>query len=1025
MLRHVETKSVSPVFVGRSTELDTLNTALARAAAEPQALLIGGEAGVGKTRLVEEFAAAARRRGAIVALGGCVEIGADGLPFAPFSTALRQLRRALPDQLAAAASGQEEELARLLPEIGTATREDRRDEQGVARLFELTARLLERVAADHTVVLVLEDLHWADASTRHLLAYLFRTLRTGRLVVLATYRSDDIHRRHPLRPLLAELDRLRTVQRVELGRLNREEVHRQIAGILAREPDPDRVDDIFERSDGNAFFVEELAVAADEGCCTGLPDSLRDLLLVRVEALPESAQRVARIVAEGGSTVEDRLLAAVARLTEDDLIEALRAGVNAGILAPAPDRDGYRFRHSLVREAVSDDLLPGERSRLNRRYAEALEACPTLVPADERVTRLASYWYHAHDAAKALPAVLDASVEARRRHAYSEQLGLLERAMELWDAVPDAVRATLRPLDHAEVHPPPPPEGRGGTPSGRDPATAPLRYLDLMAEAAVAGRLCGERERSMKITKRALRLLDEDPDPLRAAWFWVQRSRLTQALARGDGWAELGTAQDLVRGLPPSEVHAEVLASAANWSMLHEPGPEAMAAAERAVEYARMVGAHDIELNARLTLGGLMVDAGDIATGLAEMYEVKDRATELGVDMVVARAHVNLPSVLEGVGRSEEAAALLHEGVHVTRRLGLLDSEGWVWGNLAESLHSLGRWDEAARAAANAQRLERSAKPRAGGSMRLAYLAYDRGDVAEAARRLADARTFFGTHDPMPQYALPMKWVAVGIAAAEGRLADARAELLAVLDAGLPPGTQRYGWPLLLAVTAAEADAHGDPATEPGRPEILDRIRTAARTLATGVPVWKAYDLWLRAELLRAEGRPAPDEWSAAVEAVEPLGRPYDLARVRFRLAEALLATGAGDDERARATELLRLATALADHLGAAPLARSAGLLAQRARLALAPAPRDRTPADPADALGLTSRERDVLRLVTAGRTNRRIAEELFISPKTASVHVSHILAKLGVSGRGEAAAVAHRLGLFAPETGARPAAGQ
>ncbi|MFF5159701.1 AAA family ATPase [Streptomyces sp. NPDC000348] len=1024
MLRRVETKSVSPVFVGRSTELDTLDTALARATAEPQALLVGGEAGVGKTRLVEEFAAAARRRGAVVALGGCVEIGADGLPFAPFSTALRQLRRELPDQLAAAASGQEEELARLLPEIGTAAREARRDEQGVARLFALTARLLERVAADHTVVLVLEDLHWADASTRHLLAYLFRTLRTGRLVVLATYRSDDIHRRHPLRPLLAELDRLRTVQRVELGRFNREEVARQMAGIMAREPDPDRVDDIFERSDGNAFFVEELAVAADEGCCTGLTDSLRDLLLVRVEGLPESAQRVARIVAEGGSTVEDRLLAAVARLTEDDLIEALRAGVNAGILAPAPDRDGYRFRHSLVREAVSDDLLPGERSRLNRRYAEALEADPTLVPADERVTRLASYWYHAHDAAKALPAVLDASVEARRRHAYSEQLGLLERAMELWDAVPDTVRATLRPLDHAEVYPPPLPEGRGGTPSGRDPGTPPLRYLDLMAEAAVAGRLCGERERSMKITKRALRLLDEDPDPLRAAWFWVQRSRLAQSLARGDGWAELGTAQDLVRGLPPSEVHAEVLASAANWSMLHEPGPEAMAAAERAVEYARMVGAPDIELNARLTLGGLMVDAGDIDTGLAEMYAVKDRATELGVDMVVARAHVNLPSVLEGVGRSEEAAGLLREGVHVTRGLGLPDSEGWVWGNLAESLHSLGRWDEAARAAANAQRLEQSAKPRAGGSMRLAYLAYDRGDLAEAARRLAEARAFFGTHDPMPQYALPMKWVALGIAAAEGRLTDARAELLDALDTGLPPGTQRYGWPLLLAATTVEADAHGDPAAAPGRPEILERIRRAAKTLAAGVPVWKAYGLWLRAELLRAEGEPEPDAWSAAVAAVEPLERPYDLARVRFRLAEALLATGAGDDERARATELLRLVTAVADHLGAAPLARSATLLAQRARLPLPPASRAPAPADPADALGLTSRERDVLRLVAAGRTNRRIAEELFISPKTASVHVSNILAKLGVSGRGEAAAVAHRLGLFAAETGARPTVG-
>ncbi len=210
----------------------------------------------------------------------------------------------------------------------------------MARLFELTARLLERVAARHTVVLVLEDLHWADASTRHLIAYLFRTLRTGRLVVLATYRSDDIHRRHPLRPLLAELDRLRTVRRLELGRFTRDEVGRQIAGILAHEPDPGQVDAIFERSDGNAFFVEELAVAAHEGSCTGLTDSLRDLLLVRVEALPESAQRVARLVAEGGSTVEYRLLAAVAQLAEDDLIEALRSAVNAHILLPAPDGDG-------------------------------------------------------------------------------------------------------------------------------------------------------------------------------------------------------------------------------------------------------------------------------------------------------------------------------------------------------------------------------------------------------------------------------------------------------------------------------------------------------------------------------------------------------------------------------------------------------------------------------------------------------------------------------------------------------------
>ncbi|MFI8242109.1 AAA family ATPase [Streptomyces sp. NPDC085866] len=1004
MLGPVETRSVSPVFVGRTDELDTLNDALARAAAgEPQALLLGGEAGVGKTRLVEEFAAAACRRAAAVAVGGCVEIGADGLPFAPFSTALRALREALPEEFASAGAGQEEELARLLPELGEAT-SSRHDEQGMARLFELTARLLERVAAAHTVVLVLEDLHWADASTRHLLAYLFRTLRTGRLLVLATYRADDIHRRHPLRPLLAELDRLRTVRRLELARFTREEVGRQIAGIRAAEPDPAQVDEIFERSDGNAFFVEELAVAATEGCCTGLTDSLRDLLLVRVEALPESAQGVARIVAEGGSTVEYRLLAAVSQLVEDDLIEALRAAVGANILTATSGGDGYRFRHSLVREAVADDLLPGERSRLNRRYAEAVETDPTLVPADARVMRLASYWYHAHDAARALPAVLDASVVARRRHAYTEQLRLLERAMELWDSAPEEVRAALRPVDYTDVYPP----------CGCDPATTPLRYLDLMAEAAVAGRFCGERERALKIAKKALRLLQDEHDPLRAAWFWVQRSRLVQALARGDGWQELANAQDLVRGLPPSEVHADVLANVAGWSMLHQPGSEAFAAAERAVEYARMVDARDIELNAQLTLGALMVDSGDVETGLAEMARVKQAALQEGVAHVVGRAYVNLPSELDSVGRSREAVPILREGLVFARRFGLLDSEAWIWGNLSDSLYALGKWDEAAEAAAGALGSAASAKPRGAGALRLAHIALARGDAAEAGRQLSIALTHYGSHDPMPQVLLPVGRITVGVAAEEGRLLDARVELNRALAAGFPPGTQRYGWPLLLAAATAEADARALPAAADGRADVLDKLAEAARKLATGAPVWDAYERWTRAELHRARGTDTAAVWSDVVTDFECLDRPYDLARVRRRLAQALLEEAAGDDERDRATELLRLAGAVADHLGARPLADAVGRLAQRARLTLTHTPRKAL--DPAENLGLTSRERDVLRLVSAGRTNRQIAEELFISPKTASVHVSNILSKLGVAGRGEAAAVAHRLGLFPAE---------
>ncbi|MFI7011424.1 AAA family ATPase [Streptomyces sp. NPDC050145] len=1033
MLGAVETRSVSPVFVGRADELGTLDTALTRAAAgEPQALLLGGEAGVGKTRLVEEFAAGACRTGAVVVTGGCVEIGADGLPFAAFSTALRGLRRALPGEVDAAAAGREVELARVLPELadrpavpgaagGPAAeprgRDGHGDETATARLFELTVRLLERVAADRTVVVILEDLHWADASTRHLLSYLFRTLRGGRLVVVATYRSDDVHRRHPLRPLLAELDRLRTVTRIELGRLNRAEVARQVAGIIADEPQRTVVDDIFRRSDGNAFFVEELAVSAAQGCATGLTDSLRDILLVRVESLPEPAQGIARICAEGGSTVEYALLAAVARLGEDELIEALRAAVGANILTASPDGDGYRFRHSLVREAVSDDLLPGERSRINRRYAEALEAEPALVPADARVMRLAAYWYHAHDPAKALPAVLDASVEAQRRHAYAEQLRLLERAMELWDGAPQEIRDALRLADYVDEY----------LACGCDPATTPLGYLDLMAEAAVAGRLCGEREPALKIAKRAIRILDDAArtpgggDPLRAAWFWIQRSSLTSTLGRSDGWDEIATAQELVRGLPPSAVHAEVLTYVASWGMLHNPGAEALAAAERAVEYARMVGAEEIELNARLVLGGLLVDAGDIEEGFTEMYAVRERSAELGLIARIRHVNVNLPSVLEGSGRSAEAVRLSDLGIAECRRYGLTDTKGWVRANKAESLVSLGRWTEAADAAERTRAMAVSDRPRATAGLHLATLALARGALQEAAAHLAAARELYGTHDPMPQYLLPLTHLSLALAVAQGRLLDARAELDRLVTAGLPHSMQRYLWPLLRTAAAAEADARGLPAAEAERTEAVARIRDAAKAQAVHVPVWQAHEQWVRAELLRAEGRDTADDWSATVTAFEPLERPYDLARVRYRLAESLLvsaatAGGSAEDDRDRATELLRLVAAVADHLGARPLTESVTLLAQRARLSLSPAHTPRRPdtsADPAEQLGLTSRERDVLRLVTAGRSNRQIAEELFISPKTASVHVSNILGKLGVAGRGEAAALAHRLQLF------------
>ncbi|MGW1374624.1 helix-turn-helix transcriptional regulator [Streptomyces sp. NPDC002446] len=1019
MLGSVETRSVSPVFVGRAAELTALGDALARVAAsgEPQALLIGGEAGVGKTRLIEEFSEAARARGALVALGGCIEIGSEGLPFAPFSAILHTLNWHLPAELAAAVAGQEGELARILPELGETPGEAHDEEIGRARLFELTARLLERLAADRTLVIVIEDLHWADRSTRELLAYLLRALHDAGVLLVATYRSDDIHRRHPLRPFLAEIDRMRTVRRVELDRFNKDEVRSQIAGINGSDPEEATVDRVFKRSEGNAFFVEELARSLADGCLHGLSDPLRDLLLVRVEALPEDAQRVVRTASEGGSTVEHELLSAVCQMPEDDLIEALRAAVGSNTLVPTQDGTGYRFRHALVREAVVDDLLPGERTRLNRRYAEALEADPSLVRADACAARLASYWYKAHDAAKALPAVLAASVKARRRHAYAEQLRLLDRALELWDDAPPEVRQGVRPVDYTEAYPA----------CGCDDGA--LRFLDLLAEIAVAARLSGDGERAFTITKRALRALREENDPLRTAWFLVQRSRIVQGTGRGNGWEDLGAAQELMRGLPPSSVHAEVMAAVASWSVLHEPGPETFTTAQRAVELAQLVGDEEAELNSKVTLAGLRVEAGEVDAGLADLRQALDLAVDRGYFAVIGRGHINLPSALEGAGRSREAVEVTERGIELTTRYGLKDNTSWVMGNRAESLQSLGRWEEASRTATEARRLGQSRRAIALATNRLTDLALDQGELAEAERELAVAQEHYGTHDVQPQHAIPMARNALRIAVGQGRLLDARSILGQALDAGFPPGTQRYAWPLLWSATAAESDARGLPAAEPGRAAILARVRDAAKKLPTLTPVWEAYALAVDAELRRAEGRETPDAWAGAVAAFEPLERPHELARACYRWAESLLhgserATAGldGRTPREAAVLLLTQAHTAAEAMGARPLAGELALLAQRARIPLsglipaagAEAPASAAAADaPAASLGLTPRERDVLRLVADGRSNRQIADALFISPKTASVHVSNILAKLGVSGRGEAGAVAHRLHLF------------
>jgi predicted ATPase len=382
-------------FVGRTQELALLRQLLARAAAgEALVALVGGEAGVGKTRLVEQLAATAGGQGVRVLGGGCVPLGEEGVPFAPLVEALRGLARDLdPAELEAVAGPARPELGRLLPDLpwsANGTTGAAVVGAGQGRLFELLFGVVERLATGAPLLWVMEDLHWADHSTRDLLAYLATSLRSGRVLVVGTFRSDELDRLHPLRRLLGELGRNRRVRRLELPRFTRPEVADQLAGLLGADPPARLVDDIYARSEGNPFFTEELLRAgagADDSGLGGLPPSLQEVLLTRVVRLGQDAQQLLRVAAAAGPGVTQPLLAAVAGMGEQTLLEGLREAVDQQLLVPEPGGDGYTFRHALLAEAVYSELLPGERVRLHTALADALEA--GLEAGDAPATRAA------------------------------------------------------------------------------------------------------------------------------------------------------------------------------------------------------------------------------------------------------------------------------------------------------------------------------------------------------------------------------------------------------------------------------------------------------------------------------------------------------------------------------------------------------------------------------------------------------------------------------------------------------------
>ncbi|MFD9506440.1 helix-turn-helix transcriptional regulator [Streptomyces mirabilis] len=977
-------------FIGRDDELARLTGVLDRArAGTPRAVVLSGDAGVGKTRVLTEAAAHATRTGMTVLTGHCVDLGDVGLPYLPFTEILGVLGG---DERFAAALAAHPAVDRLLGSgSGTDT-----DTGSRLRLFEGVAGLLADAADITPLLLVLEDLHWADQSSRDLLRFLLSRgvlqnptpgSPTHHLALFASYRSDDLHRRHPLRPLLAELARLPSVDRLELRPMADAEVARLVRALRTDALSDTTVRRIVDRAEGNAFYAEELLAALPgdlDPAAPAMPSGLADLLLIRIEQLSDTAQQVLRTAAVAGRRVEHDLLRDAVQLPEDELESALREAVGRQLLVPGDDAT-YSFRHALAREAVYADLLPGERVRLHGAFAKLLAGRGhTAESAAER----AHHSRESHDLADALTASLEAADHAQRVGAPAEELHHVEAALELWPAVDPGAR-----------------------PRNGDPVT-----LTLRASAAAAH--AGETHRAVSLTRAALARAGSDADSELAA-----RVRYTLAgnLMRVDSLKAAFTysseALAMIPAEPPSYTWVWAAATHVMAARYMGHDEDAERVARQALRTAEELRLADAQADLIISLVGLEGHNRRTAEGRERLRQARDLARRAGNVSVEMRALFNLGIGAYESGTLDECLTWLAEGLERANRSGLVSSPYALELRYLQSLilYTLGRWDECARAAAvDAERL-----PPAGGFAigPALYVALARGEegAAERARALLDG--------PFDWMATLVAGIVLTDAAAlrgdpEGAVASVRATLASLSD-GSGNGRPDIGVRLAALALSAVADAAvelrltGDEAGARRWADLATELVEVARsTAAKGEdgsrqgPEGLAWLARAEAEWLRAHSGPEVAAWEQAVAAFD-YGDPYELARCERRLAEALLVA----DRREEAAERARAARDTAVRLGAVPLREELDTLIRRGRLADSPSAADRVPA-------LTARESDVLRLLARGRTNRQIGEELFITGKTASVHVSNILAKLGASGRTEAVAIAYREGLVEPPQG-------
>jgi DNA-binding CsgD family transcriptional regulator len=935
-----------PVLVGRDAELESLEAILAEVVSKTgRVALLGGDAGVGKSRLLDAFIARARASGALALVGRCAEAEARR-PFGPFIDSLHGVR----------------DVPRLAQTEGDLAVADPDVRYRALRSF---ANVFGDLAKEEPLVIAIDDLQWADEATMDLFAYLARALHQRRVLLVATYRTDELHRLHPLRGVLAALTQARLADPLVLHPLTsagtREMVEATL-GLRASAP-RDLVAALHERCDGNPFFTEEVLRALAE---TGklvwqgdawqhvgrladlvIPASLRDIVQARVATLPNETRTALRVASVIGISFEFPLLQRLTAMTDHELTEALRAAVAAQLVDEVSESttDRFRFRHALTREGVLADLLGRERRELHREVAAALESQPGVAIEPEELA------YHFDEAGEREPAFryhVLASVHAEEVFAFSSARKHLERALELAPAEADLAGLQLRfsraalwagdahgALRAAE-------EARDGYEKRGDQRGTGL----ALCEISDAHWYLGQEDDARRLAEESVRVLESLGTP-----------------------CELG---DAYRRMAQLALFNEEARS--DW-------------AERTIETARRCGQPATEVVGLISLGGALGSQGR-AEALPHLHDALRLALKLDAPDLAFRARLFLIDVSGKRGAPPiERRALYDEMVDHARShafstdqlLGLEVEESIARGNFDEALRQAGEISPDSTYGAGSQLLVALIHVARSGPERAS-------EVDAPRRRLLNAAMLWQT--------FATTTAQVYLLADQPRAALEHAELA---KEHLRAGSQRFAVDVAVVCAIESARRLGNDAVLKSWIDVGLAAGAATESL-----VRRARRAFAGAEQARLDGDRgrALELSTACVEALDDSQWPFVESVARLRRADLLLERGNLED-RALANAELNAVVAFWRRAGAPWYLLRLRDWARERQMRLAAAPI----AEKRAAKALTKREREVATLVTEGLTNRQIAERLVISERTVESHVERVMEKLSKRSRAEIAA--------------------